>query len=146
MLPDVSWGVFGFALMAWFAGPLTGLFLDRADPSNIPALEAAAAFIVVVAFYQLADGPLQGALGVLRGLRDNRVTMVIGFISYWAVGGAACVWFGFGLGYGGIGIWVGLALALLVATVMILSRLLLYGERLASIQVGRRAGAERAGS
>lgn len=135
----VPWGVVGFALMVWFAGPLTGLFLDRADPSNIPALEAATAFIAVVAFYQLVDGPAQGALGVLRGLRDNRVPMVIGFISYWVVGGAACVWLGFGLGYGGVGIWAGLAFGLLVATVMILSRLLLYGERLAVIQLGRRS-------
>jgi MATE family multidrug resistance protein len=127
------WSIVGCALLWWLAAPIAGVFLDAADPANLPTLEMAVALVAFVAFYQLPDGPQQVALGVLRGLRDTRVPMIIALISYWIIGAALCVWFGFGLGFGGPGVWAGLALALVIATMAVMTRYLWCGERLAAV-------------
>ncbi len=125
-----GWSIVGCALMWWLALPIAEVFLDAADPANLPTLEMAAALVAFVALYQLPDGPQQVALGVLRGLRETRVPMIIALISYWIIGAALCVWFGFALGYSGPGVWAGLALALVIATMAVMTRYLWYGERL----------------
>jgi len=62
------------------------------------------------------------ALGLLRGVQDTRVPMVIAALSYWAVGVPASYVLGFPLGLGGPGIWLGLALGLALAGVFMLWR------------------------
>ena len=128
---SMVWSVVGCTLLWWFAAPITGVFLDAGVPSNGPTLDMAAAFIVVVALYQITDGPQQVVLGVLRGLRDTRVPMVIALIPYRIIGAALCVWLGFGAGHSGVGVWAGLAMALVIATIAVISRYLWHGGWLA---------------
>ena len=70
------------------------------------------ALLAAAALFQLADAGQVMALGLLRGVQDTRVPMVIAAISYWLVGVPLSYVFGFVLGWGGVGVWLGLAVGL----------------------------------
>jgi len=53
--------------------------------------------------------------GVLRGLKDTRVPMLVTVVAYWCVGLPLGAWFGLGQGRGAPGLWLGLILGLAVA-------------------------------
>ena len=55
------------------------------------------------------------ALGMLRGVQDTRVPMVIAVVSYWLVGLPISYYFGFTLAMEGVGIWLGLTVGLACA-------------------------------
>ena len=71
--------------------------------------------LAAAALFQVVDAAQVMSLGLLRGVQDTRVPMVIAALSYWAVGVPASYVLGFTLGLGGPGIWLGLALGLALA-------------------------------
>ena len=70
----------------------------------------------------LMDAAQVMALGLLRGVQDTKVPMVIAAVSYWVVGVPVSYAMGFWLGWGGVGIWLGLAVGLALAGVFLLVR------------------------
>ena len=60
------------------------------------------------------------AIGILRGVQETRVPMIIATISYWVVGLPVAYGLGFPLGWGGVGIWLGLAAGLAVAAILLM--------------------------
>ena len=83
----------------------------------------AAAVLKWGAFFQLSDGVQSFANGVLRGLRDTRVPMVIVGVCYWGVAvplGAVLALRG---GFGAQGVWVGLLVGLTLAAILLSVRL-----------------------
>lgn len=98
---------------------LIGAFLDLSDPVNIPVIALATQFLIFAAIFQLGDGAQAVTSGMLRGLRDASVPMLIAGIGYCGIGlplGAALA---FLTPLRGSGIWIGLATALtLVAIAM----------------------------
>lgn len=92
--------------------PLIQFFLDRDDPKAGEVLSLGIALLAVAALFQVVDGAQVIALGLLRGVQDTRVPMIMAAISYWIVGMPASYVLGFTLGWGGIGIWIGLVLGL----------------------------------
>ncbi|MFM2388623.1 MAG: hypothetical protein RLZZ437_178, partial [Pseudomonadota bacterium] len=78
--------------------------------------------LAVAALFQMVDAGQVMAMGLLRGLRDTRVPMVIAAVSYWVIG-IPCGWFlGLHLGLGGGGVWGGLVIGLLVAATALMWR------------------------
>ena len=71
-----------------------------------------ATFLAVGALFQLFDGVQITAGGILRGLNDTLVPMVLAFLGYWVVGIGGAYVMGFVLGYGGVGVWYGLMIGL----------------------------------
>ena len=73
-------------VIAFLAFPdfLIGLFVDPADPER-PAILAVGATVLLAmaALFQLVDSGQVMALGMLRGVQDTRVPMVMAIISYW---------------------------------------------------------------
>ena len=111
------------ALLFWLAPwSLVGLFLELDVPDNRAVGEFAVTLLAVAALFQLVDGAQVIGAGVLRGLRDTRVPMVIAAIGYWGVGFIASVVLAFPLGMGGVGVWLGMALGLAVVAVLMLRR------------------------
>ncbi|MBF9036651.1 MATE family efflux transporter [Rhodobacterales bacterium HKCCE2091] len=96
-------------------GALIGLFLDPADPARAEIVALGTAFLAVAALFQLADAAQVMALGLLRGVQDTRVPMVLAVMAYWVVGVPAGYLLGFPLGFGGPGIWMGLVIGLALA-------------------------------
>lgn len=102
--------------------PLVELFLDPAEPENVPVISLAVAFLFVAALFQVFDGAQAVAAGMLRGLHDTKVPMAFAAFGYWVVGLVTAVGLGFGLGWQGVGIWIGLATGLAAVAVLMMAR------------------------
>ena len=94
---------------------LVGLFLDWSDPDRPAIIAAGASLLVVAAFFQLADAGQVLVQGLLRGVQDTKVPMILASVAYWLVGIPTGYLLGIRLGFGGEGIWVGLIAGLVAA-------------------------------
>lgn len=97
---------------------LVNLFLDADNPDAAQVLANAVPLLFVAAVFQTVDGLQVIGAGLLRGLKDTRVPMVIAVFSYWGIGMTSAYMLGFRMGYGATGVWWGLALGLLFAAVL----------------------------
>ncbi|MGO4916233.1 MATE family efflux transporter [Pseudogemmobacter sp. W21_MBD1_M6] len=101
---------------------LIGAFLNETDPARPQIIAIGVSLLAVAALFQLADGAQVMALGLLRGVQDTRVPLVIAACSYWLVGVPASYVLGFTFGLGGPGIWLGLVIGLVLAAVLLMVR------------------------
>ena len=101
---------------------LVGLFVDPDDPDRPEILRIGVGLLVVAALFQMVDGLQVIALGLLRGLQDMRLPMLIAALTYWGLGLPTGYVLGFSLGWDGIGIWLGLVAGLAAAAVALLLR------------------------
>lgn len=101
---------------------LIGVFLDPDDPDRAAVMAVGRQLLAAAALFQLVDAAQVSAIGLLRGVQDTRVPMVIAALSYWAVGVPVSYVLGFVAGIGGPGIWLGLAAGLALAGVFMLVR------------------------
>ncbi len=127
----------GFALLAtlvFLLWPewLVALFLDPADPAAPAILALGRQLVMVAALFQLADGAQVLMQGLLRGMADTRVPMVLAALTYWGVGMSGSWAFGIAGPFGGVGVWLGLVIGLGAAAALLglrFSRLLARTER-----------------
>ena len=111
--------VAGGLLFALVPTTLASIFLDRAGKDSAAVLAIAGPFVVVAGIFQLVDGLQAIAAGLLRGLKDTRVPMILALISYWPIG-FVCAWvFAFPVGLGGIGVWFGFLAGLSAASIQL---------------------------
>jgi MATE family multidrug resistance protein len=104
------------------AKPLISLFMEADDPQRTQILVIGSGLLAMAALFQLVDGAQVIALGLLRGLQDAKIPMVMAALSYWVVGIPASYYFGFVRGMDGIGVWLGLVLGLACAAVLLMAR------------------------
>ena len=102
--------------------PLIWLFLDRDNAQSALVVAYGVTLLAVAATFQLVDGIQAVAAGLLRGMKDMRMSMTIAVVSYWAVGMPLAYLLGFPFGYGGFGIWIGLAAGLAIAATSLAAR------------------------
>lgn len=115
-------------ITAMAATTVTILVLFRHEIATIytedpELIEFAASLLIFGAVFQLSDGAQIMLIGVLRGLHDTLVPMLINAFSYWVVAfglGAFCAHF---LNYGAYGLWLGLITGLSVASALLFMRL-----------------------
>ena len=101
---------------------MVGLFLDLNDAANQPVIALAVAFLLYCGIFQLADAGQAVSSGMLRGLGDTRMPMLIAALGYWCIGlplGAALA---FWTPLAGRGIWIGLAAGLAIVALMMTAR------------------------
>ena len=84
-------------------------YIDVDAPQNAAVVALAVKFLAVAAMFQLVDGAQAVAAGVLRGLQDTRVPMIIALFGYWVIGFGTSGLLGFYFGLAGVGVWLGLA-------------------------------------
>ncbi|HET7412889.1 MAG TPA: MATE family efflux transporter [Pararhizobium sp.] len=107
------------ALLFWSVPKtLIGLFLDPSNPLSEDVVRIAVPLLAVAAAFQLFDCLQAMGAGLLRGLRDTRVPMLLALFSYWIVGLPAAYLLAFVTGYGGLGVWIGLACGLVCAAIL----------------------------
>ncbi len=102
--------------------PLISVFMERDDPARADILAVGVGLLAMAALFQLVDGTQAIALGVLRGVQDTTVPMVLAAISYWVVGIPSSYLLGFVLGWDGLGVWAGLVIGLGVAALLLNAR------------------------
>lgn len=123
-------GFVGIALGAIFMGAMAlimwtvpktivAMYLDVNNPANTQVVNVAIALLGIAAMFQLFDGIQVIAAGALRGLKDTRIPMLIGFLSYWCVGLGSGYLMGLHFGWGGVGLWLGLVLGLATAAMVL---------------------------
>lgn len=127
----------GFALVAvacfvLFPQQLVGLFIDPADPVRPQVLAIGTTLLLYAAAFQVADAGQVMALGLLRGVQDTKVPMIMAAVSYWGVAIPASYALGFGLGLGARGVWAGLVVGLAAAWVTMSVRFWLGSVRISA--------------
>lgn len=119
---SLAFGVTMVILFLTFPAPLVGLFLDEANPGVEAITAFAVTLLALAALFQLADAMQVMALGLLRGIKDTRVPMVMAAVSYWLIGVPASWALAFPLGLGGVGLWLGLVIGLVCAAGSLMAR------------------------
>ncbi|MES2915751.1 MAG: MATE family efflux transporter [Pseudomonadota bacterium] len=102
--------------------PIVSLFLDMSKPESAAILAYGTALLGVAALFQLGDGMQVMALGLLRGVKDTRVPMMLAAVSYWLIGIPSSYVLAFPLGFGGVGLWLGLVVGLICASASLMWR------------------------
>jgi multidrug resistance protein, MATE family len=97
---------------------LIGIFVDTSAAANHDVVTLAATLLILAALFQLGDGIQVACLGMLRGLHDTNVPMVLTAIGYWGIGMPLGATLAFPLGFGGVGVWAGLASGLSAVAVL----------------------------
>ncbi|MEM7717963.1 MAG: MATE family efflux transporter [Pseudomonadota bacterium] len=96
---------------------LVGLFIDPEDPNRPEILAIGVTLLMVAALFQLVDFGQVMALGMLRGVQDTKVPMIMAVVSYWLIGMPVAYLLGFVWGLDGAGVWLGLTVGLSFACV-----------------------------
>lgn len=91
--------------------------------TDVQVREMASGLVILTAVFQLSDGMQVTLLGLLRGMGDTRIPMLINAFSYWAIAFAAGYYAAHHLGWGAKGLWGGLILGLSVAAILLTIRL-----------------------
>ncbi|MCF6315724.1 MAG: MATE family efflux transporter [Marinosulfonomonas sp.] len=110
--------------------PLVGAFLAPDDPERGLIIGIGVSLLAVAALFQFADSAQVMALGLLRGVHDTKVPMIIAAVAYWPLGLSAGYLLGFTYGYGAVGVWMGLVVGLAVAGVLMMYRFWATGVRI----------------
>jgi MATE family multidrug resistance protein len=114
----------GAGFMALTAVLFIGLPLALATlyTSDGAVTALAAALIPIAGVFQVFDGLQVVSSGILRGIGDTRVPMVINVLGFWLVGLPVSVALGFGAGLGPRGLWWGLVFALAALAALLMLR------------------------
>jgi MATE family multidrug resistance protein len=105
------------ALFIFAPEPLAGLYTPDAA-----VLALAALLLPLAGLFQVFDGLQVVAIGLLRGLGDTRMPMIVNVIGFWCIGMPVSLWLGFGLDYGAVGLWWGLVVGLVIVAVFLIAR------------------------
>ena len=107
------------ALLIWsFPRLFIAGYLDPRLPANAAVVAIAVQLLAVAALFQILDGAQAVGAGILRGLQDTRVPMLIALFGYWVVGFGTAALLGFRFEMGAVGIWWGLAVGLAAVTAL----------------------------
>jgi multidrug resistance protein, MATE family len=82
----------------------------------------ASSLLVLAALFQLSDGTQVVGLGVLRGMTDVTIPMLIAVVAYWLIGVPAGYLLAFHAGLGPEGVWIGFVIGLSIAAISFVLR------------------------
>lgn len=85
-------------------------------------IETTSSLLIIAGFFQVFDGLQAVSSGVLRGLLDVKIPMLIILGSYWVVGVPSGYYFAFYMNMGAFGIWLGFLIALIIIGGSLLAR------------------------
>jgi MATE family multidrug resistance protein len=114
----------GAGFMAFAAALLLSMpeLLARVFTDDVPVLQLAALLIPIAGIFQVFDGLQVVAAGVLRGVGDTRVPMLLNLVGFWLVGLPVSYGLGFVVDVGPGGIWWGLAAGIGLVAVLLVAR------------------------
>jgi len=106
----------GVGLLLWNAPHLLiGLYIKTNLPANQALLLLSISLLKIAALFQLFDALQVTSQGALRGMKDTRIPMWIGFFCYGGIGLGSALFFAHVLHWREKGLWAGLTLGLLTA-------------------------------
>ncbi len=96
--------------------------LARAYTTDMTVLALAATLIPIAGIFQVFDGLQVAAAGILRGIGDTKVPMLVNILGFWLLGVPVMLFLGFATEMGPAGLWWGLAAGLAVVAAFLLAR------------------------
>lgn len=112
------------AILIWiFPTEVVQLFISPHNVVNQTVIDLAARLLIITAIFHIIDASQIITNGALRGYQDTLIPMVLGLLSYWAIGLGSGYFFGFVLTKGAPGLWWGLALGITAAALLLQWRL-----------------------
>ncbi len=96
--------------------------LPKMYTNDVAVINMARELLFLAAFFQLSDGIQAVAAGVLRGIKDTRITGIIAFVSYWVIMVPGAYWLCFKLDWGIQGIWFAFIFGLTFAAIWLIMR------------------------
>jgi len=96
--------------------------LARLYTGDAAVLAIAASLIPIAGVFQVFDGLQVVSSGVLRGIGDTRVPMLVGVLGFWLIGFPVSVYLGFRTAAGPEGLWWGFVAGLAAVGVFLLAR------------------------
>ncbi|MCW1382353.1 MATE family efflux transporter [Novosphingobium sp. KCTC 2891] len=122
MLLGIGFMALSAGIMLAFPRPLLRLYVDPDAPENARMVAFALQYMAVAAAFQLFDGAQAVGAGMLRGLQDTRVPMLMALFGYWVPGVGTALWLGLFTPLGGLGVWIGLLIGLVFVAGLLLWR------------------------
>ncbi len=110
--------VFTVTLFLTVPDLLVGAFIDPDEPQRDALLRIGVTLVALAALFQAVDALQVMTLGLLRGVQDTAVPMVMAVVSYWIIGLPCSYLLAFTFGMGPVGLWLGLVVGLTVAGVL----------------------------
>ncbi len=107
-----------------FRHPLSAIYTDDAS-----VRELGATLLLLAAVFQFSDGAQVTLLGMLRGLQDVRVPMLINAFSYWVIAFGVGAWLAHRTELGAYGLWIGLICGLTLSALALSFRLWIVTRR-----------------
>jgi MATE family multidrug resistance protein len=98
-------------------------FLPTIYINDSEVISLASALLIIAAIFQIFDGTQAVGLGILRGMTDVKIPMVISLIAYWAIGIPLGYYLGFINDLKAGGVWIGLTSGLIIAAVFFTIRI-----------------------
>lgn len=109
---------------------VVGFFLTPETELDFKVFKLASQFLIVVTLLQVCNEVETTSLAALRGIKDTRIPLLVGLVSYWGVGiGSACL-LAFYFELQGLGLLIGYYLALTVTSVFLPIRFYLQTGKL----------------
>ena len=96
-------------------GPILHAFTDRPD-----VLTIGSSLLMVAAVFQVFDGLQVVGTGILRGLGETRLPMLVNLFAHWGLALPIGYALGIAGGRGVVGLWIGLAVGLIAAGLILL--------------------------
>lgn len=90
--------------------------------NNSEVVELASSLLIVAALFQIFDGIQATAFGILRGLTDVKMPLIIVFASYWLFAIPVGYLLGFNFELGAVGVWIGYAVGLFSVALLLTIR------------------------
>ena len=107
---------------------MTNEFLPTLYITDPAVIALAAKLILIAAVFQLADGLQATSVGVLRGLTDVRIPLIITFTAYWIVAIPLGYLLGVHFNMGAVGVWTGLCAGLFIVAISCVIRFVIKSK------------------
>lgn len=128
-IDDIKMAAYSALILGLMFMSLTGIafiifneYLPSLYINDREVIELASSLLIIAALFQLSDGVQAVGLGILKGITDVKIPMIITLFSYWIVGLPIGYVLGFIFDLKIIGIWLGLLIGLTLAAIMFVMR------------------------
>lgn len=123
---NAGFTAFAIAITIMFCFGISFIILKNILPefyvNDFEVIKIASSLLIVAALFQIFDGMQATGIGVLRGLMDVKIPLLISILSYWFIGIPVGAILGFYFKMNALGIWIGLLIGLMILGISMLTR------------------------
>lgn len=116
----------GIAVAIMFSFGIVFILFNNSLPyfyvNDKEVISIASQLLIIAALFQIFDGMQASGVGILRGLSDVKVPLIISLLSYWVIGIPVGALLGFYFNLGAVGVWIGLLIGLALLGLTMLFR------------------------